>query len=228
MRQGILRSFMIDCEKVGEKFNLETFKRARALCIACVNEIIQKTQIGMTEAQGQALIQSVFREKGVTKFWHPSKFRIARDTMKSFRELPDPNLVIQAHDICFVDVGPIIEDHEADYGQTFIVGSQEVDHLIQSCHEVFLQTAQAWKNKKLTGKKLYQFAQDLTEKYGYELNPLMAGHRLGDFPHKIFSSQKLNEFEYSPNENLWILEIHIVDKKNNRGAFFEDLLSEQC
>ena len=78
--------------------------------------------------------------------------------------------------------------------------------------------------KKLSGIELFNFASLLAKDYGYELNPMMAGHRLGDFPHKLFSSQKLFELGVSPNKNLWVLEIHIIDKANQVGAFFEDIL----
>lgn len=84
---------MEDCERTGERFNLATYLRARSLCRQMVEEIIAQVQPGMTEIEGQALIKEVFGKHGVQKNWHPSKFRIGPDTMKSFRELPDSSLV---------------------------------------------------------------------------------------------------------------------------------------
>ena len=52
----------------------------------------------------------------------------------------------------------------------------------------------------------------------------MAGHRLGDFPHKVCSSKKLSKLEKVPVENLWVLEIHLIDEDSDQSAFFEDIL----
>ena len=53
----------------------------------------------------------------------------------------------------------------------------------------------------------------------------MNGHRLGDFPHALHYKGKLSDFSEAPFPNLWVLEIHLIDEKINRGAFFEDILT---
>ncbi len=179
----------------------------------------------MSEPDGQSLIRQIFSKYGVQKCWHPSKFRIGPDTTKSFRELPKIDLTTSAGDLCFIDIGPVIDGHEADFGQTIVVGSKRPHPLIQACEKVFQKTAGAWKSEKLTGQDLFEFANTEAKTRGYQLNPSMAGHRLGDFPHHLFSKEKLFRWEFSPSPNLWILEIHLVDAANVRGAFFEDLLS---
>lgn len=211
-------------EKTGDKFNLDLFFHARKQCIHTVESVISMIQPGFTENQIQALFKKSFLEAGITHFWHPTKVRISSDTTKSFREISDPNLQCVQGDFCFVDLGPIIENHEADYGRTFIIGSNQTNHLIESSQEVFQKTAEAWKKTGLTGKELYNFAHNLAESKGYQLNSNMAGHRIGDFPHKIYSSQKLFELDAKPSDLLWVLEIHLIDFSKSRGAFFEDIL----
>lgn len=211
-------------DKTGEKFNLNLFQQAREQCIQIVESVIQKIEPGFTESQIQSLLKSSFLNSGITHFWHPTKVRISSDTTKSFRELSDPTLTCQSGDLCFLDLGPIIHEHEADYGRTFIVGSQEKNDLIESCHEVFQKTSQAWKEQNLTGLELFEFARSLAESKGYTLNSFMAGHRVSDFPHRIHSMQKLFELEAVPSDGLWVLEIHLIDVKTSRGAFFEDIL----
>lgn len=217
-------------EKNGEKFRLDTFLSARLTCIETINGIISSVEQGMNENDIKFLIETRFREIGVTKFWHPSKIRIAADTVKTFRALSDPDIRIQKGDICFLDLGPIIEDHEADFGRTFIFGDGDADgiqsksQLIRASHEVFNQTAAIWKSSGLSGIELFQYASGLAKTYGFDLNPLMAGHRLGDFPHQLHSKAGLFEIDLVPTENLWVLEIHIIDEKSRRGAFFEDIL----
>jgi len=216
---------MDDLEKTGEKFNLQTFMVARELCIQVTESVIKKIKPGDDCKKIEKLIVDEFNSHGVTHFWHPTKVRISSDTIKSFREISDPHLQCRTGDICFLDVGPIIEGHEADYGRTFTIDIAEHQNaLIQASHQVFELTAQAWKTQQLSGLQLLEFARAAAESRGFDINPMMAGHRLGDFPHKIFSSQKLFEWNGVPTQNLWVLEIHLIDKKNNRGAFYEDLL----
>jgi hypothetical protein len=72
---------------------------------------------------------------------------------------------------------------------------------------------------------LYKNAVNYSREAGYEFNLRMGGHRLGDFPHALFSKSKLKDIEFIPTSELWILEVHVLDRKNEIGAFFEDLLS---
>ena len=214
------------CESTGPHFNLNTYLEARKICIEAVDTIIKRIEPGMSEKVAQALIKDTFKNFGASKFWHPSKFRIAADSVKNFSETSNPDLVCESGDLCFVDVGPVINQHEADYGRSFILGngSPQKIALVNASESIFLDTAKFWKTNNCTGLELYAFASEQAEKLGYTLNTRMAGHRLGDFPHKVFSSQKLNKLEKVPVENLWVLEIHLIDEKSHQGAFFEDIL----
>lgn len=218
-------------EKTGEKFNLETYLKARELCLNVVDRISKKIVAGMNEADGQQLIKNEFNNVGVTKFWHPSKFRIGSDTTKSFRELPTPEIRLNNGDLYFVDVGPIIEEHEADYGETFIFqpwgGESDLAEKValrDASEKIWQEIAGLWKLGSLSGVELYRRAEQLALSLGFRLNPLMAGHRLGDFPHSLFSKEKLSAFTSSPSVNLWVLEIHIINDRLQSGSFFEDIL----
>lgn len=215
-------------DKTGEKFDLGVFLSARVKCIAVTEKIISQISAGLNEQDIKKIIEAEFRNIGVNKFWHPTKIRIGSDTTKNFRELSNPQLKTKINEICFLDLGPIIDDHEADFGRTFLVGSDKENELIRASQQVFQETSEIWRSKGVTGTELFSFASTAAAERGYKLNPLMAGHRLGDFPHKLFSSDKLFELGRTPTENLWVLEIHLIDEKSNTGAFFEDiLLSEQ-
>jgi hypothetical protein len=220
---------MESLEQTGEKFNLDTYLSARQLCKSVVRKIATLVEPGISETIGQQFIKEEFAKVGVSKFWHPSKFRIGPETMKSFREIPNETIRLGKGDVFFLDVGPIIDDHEADYGETFIsatMGSsnEELKKLSEASIKIWNETASRWKNEKLSGVALFNFADQLAKSYEYQLNPLMAGHRLGDFPHALFSKEKLFSLDFVPRENLWVLEIHLVDTKLQRGAFFEDVL----
>ncbi len=214
-------------ENIGENFHLETYLEAQQICIAVTNEIIERVEPGMTEKDGQRLVIEAYKHHGIRKFWHGSKFRIGKDTLKDFSEKPDSSIVCEAGELCFVDLGPIINKHEADFGRTFIIGGKgrdEYQRLVDANKVVFDQVADEWRSKQLTGKQLLKFAEDAAAKFGYKLNPKMAGHRLSDFPHRVHTTKPLFTFSKVPKPHLWVLEIHLWDEKLERGAFYEDIL----
>lgn len=216
-------------EQTGAKFNLKTYFKARTACIDLVAKIARQVAVGMNEADGQELIKSEFAKIGVTKFWHPPKFRVGSETLKTFRDWPDQNIRLKSYDMFFLDVGPIIDDHEADYGESFVLSPNDIKsenylELAKKAEIIWEETAREWKESKLSGLELFKYAERLALSLECILNPIMAGHRLGDFPHALFSKDRLFEMDFAPAENLWVLEIHIRSPKLERGAFFEDIL----
>lgn len=219
-------------EQLGPEFDLQKFLKARTLCLKAADSIIERIEIGMTEKDGQILVKDVFKEFDITKFWHPTKFRMGTDTTKTFRDLPDENLKVLDKDIVFIDIGPVIENHEADFGRTVVLNKSggnvnpDFTKLAQASENIFRETEKYWKQTGATGIKLFEYAQSKTAEFGYRLDHRMAGHRLGDFPHHLYSKHKLFDFDQSPRKNIWVLEIHIVDDKSQRGSFFEDIMIE--
>lgn len=220
-----MNSPIINPESTGPRFSLDTFQAARKTCKNTLDTILNKLQVGMTEPDLQKLVKDEFLAIGVDKFWHPTKARIGTETIKTFRAPANPDVALNSGDLCFLDIGPIINDHETDFGRTIIFNSEKTHPIIQACETVFNETTHFWKTEKPDGQKLYEFARVLSEKMGYQLNPKMAGHRLGDFPHHIYYKDSLANFTKKPMENLWVLEIHLIDPVNNIGAFYEDLLT---
>ena len=211
-------------ENLGERFNLDHFLAAREGAIKIVRDVAKKVTVGMSEDEAHQLLKTAFDRNGTQKLWHPSKVRFAANTLKTFREISEPNIKLKKGDLFFFDIGPVINDHEGDYGETFLCQSSESSELIDASKSVFEQTAKAWKKQGLTGKKLYAFAAEKAQELGFELNLDMDGHRLGDFPHALHFKGGLPDHDAIPKPGLWILEIHLRDPKTNRGAFFEDLL----
>lgn len=222
---------MNQMEDTGPNFNLDRYLTAAKTCRNIVQQIASKVVAGMTEVDGQKLIKAEFQSCGINKFWHPSKFRIGADTTKNFRDTSDGQSTLAAGDLFFIDVGPIIDLHEADFGKTFICDVElqpndlQLTKLVQDSIHVWKETAAQWKQNNLTGKALYKYADDCAASLGYRLNPFMGGHRLGDFPHALFHKGHLSAIDISPAENLWVLEIHLIKDQIHRGSFFEDILS---
>lgn len=215
---------MISHEGLGSGFNLETYLYSQEKTRQLVAYFAQIIVPGMRENDARILLEKIMDQSGLEKRWHPTKLRFGTNTTKNFRDESVP-AVLQESDLFFVDIGPVYDNHEADYGETFVIGNDpKLTHLQEATRIVFNNTKAAWKNDKLTGAELYTYAESEARKLGLRLNSNMYGHRMGDFPHAVHSREKLGHLTFSPSPNLWILEIHLIDDVLSRGAFFEDLL----
>lgn len=156
------------------------------------------------------------------------KFYQARNlTIKAFREKSDDKVTLQPEDLFFIDIGPVFDGYEGDYGKTFTLGNNLSYLKISTDVQVLFDKAQSlWLEGNASGIELYQFLKKEADKLGYVLNPAMIGHRLADFPHAIYYKGKLGEFTKTPVENLWVLEVLIRHPSNNFGAFFEDIIKK--
>lgn len=220
-----LSTEQITTEHCGHQFDLQLYLKARSKTIHAVQETAKLIRPGMTEAQSIILLNHELDLASVEKFWHPTKFRINSNTTKSFRDISD-DVILEESDIFFIDIGPVFYNHEGDYGESFVVGNNpQLMALRDATKKIFYATQAAWKNKKLTGQELYNFAADEAQKLNLTLNTNMYGHRLGDFPHALHFKGKLGTLDFTPAPLLWVLEIHLLDKEINRGAFFEDILT---
>mgnify|MGYP000058899474 CR=1 FL=1 len=216
---------MNNIEGVSDKFNVENYLEARKMAQKIVLLTASQFDVGMSEEDGLKIIDELCVNFGIEKKWHPSKFRIGKNTTKAFREKSEAGVKLQENDIYFIDIGLVINGHEADYGQTFTVG-QNIDfaNCQKTSREIFNELKEIWKNEDISGVELYARAESLAKVKGYILNPSMNGHRLGDFPHAIYYKKGLSDFEKKPIENLWVLEVLIRHPESKFGAFFEDIL----
>lgn len=212
-------------EKVGDQFSDHKFQQARIKTIRAVESAAAQAFVGMTEQDGHALLDNCLQLEGVERLWHPHKFRIGSNTMKSFREASDSDVTLQPHDLFFIDIGPVFHGHEGDYGQTFSLDLLPEDQdIFLAAKNVFKTCEKYFKESGRNGIELYNYADEQAGSLGFELNRKMYGHRLGDFPHALHCKEPLGKQEHRVSFGLWVLEIHIVDPKRNKGSFFEDLI----
>ncbi|MDH4467663.1 MAG: M24 family metallopeptidase [Bacteriovoracaceae bacterium] len=224
--------YMQKIHDVGQEFNLSKYLKARELTIKAVQMISDSLEEGMSENDGHELIDSTLTKLGSDKKWHPNKFRFGKNTTKSFREISDHSIKLKSNDIYFLDIGPVFDGHEGDYGETFIFNNnnslsasvEEYKKIILVSRSVFQLVVDEWKVNPSSGANLYQFAEKKSQELGYQLNLKMAGHRLSDFPHAIHFKGSLSEVDSVPEKNLWILEILIRHPTQEIGAFFEDII----
>lgn len=211
----------------GENFDLKKLFLARETARDICYELSSLVRPGMTEEDAHRLYKELCTKYPVEKQWHPPKLRFGPNTIANFRDESVP-YVLKEEDIFFLDIGPVVYGHEADYGETFSIGSNyEYKKICDAQKKVFDEVKDHWKESKLSGAPLYEFAKNRAKAYGYALNDNQDGHRIGDFPHHVHFKGSLIECEETVVPNAWILEIHLWDPKKQYGAFYEDILTDQ-
>lgn len=215
-------------QSFGENFDLNQLFRARETARDIAHELASLLQPGMTEEDAHRLYKELSAKHGVEKQWHPPKLRLGPNSIKSFREVSEPH-VLQDEDIYFLDIGPVLGGHEADYGETFSIGANyEYKKIAEAAKSVWSEVTEFWKKNRVSGVPIYEYAKGRAESRGYLLGMESAdGHRIGDFPHHVHFKGGLVECEEQVVPNAWVLEIHLLDPKKRFGAFFEDILTDQ-
>jgi len=194
---------------------------------------------GKSESQ---LNEEIFRLAeelfGIQKYWHKRIVRSGINTLVPYDENP-PDLIIQEDDILFLDFGPILEEWEADFGRTYVLGNDPLKHKLKNDIELAWHEAKNWFNKqtKLTGAEFHQYILALANKYGWAYGGQLAGHLIGHFPHERLEPKNYGLYVHPGNPNdmflpdangnkrEWILEIHFIDRGKQIGGFFEQLLT---
>lgn len=194
---------------------------------------------GVTEGQLNEEIYKLAEQMyGITKYWHKRIVRAGENTLLPYDENP-PDLTVSDDDILFVDLGPVFEEWEADFGRTFVLGSDPMKlKLRDDIQKAFVEGKEYFeRHPDITAAELYGHAQKLAEKYGWEYGGPIAGHLLGQFPHEKIPGDKVTLYVHPKNSNRmrnpdadgnprhWILEIHFVDRARKIGGFYEQLLT---
>ena len=212
-------------EAVGEAFSLPAMIKARDLTFEAVRRIAAAVAPGMTEGRSHEVANEVLAAMGMDRLWHKNVIRFGPGTLETFFGDFQPDYVLKADDIFYVDLGVVWDGHEGDAGDTFVVGDDaEMHACAQAARTLWHEVAARWRDEGLSGPGLYDFARDRAEAMGWRLNWEVKGHRVSDFPHAIHKGGKLGDFDATPAPGLWILEIQIAHPTRPIGAFYEDLL----
>jgi Xaa-Pro dipeptidase len=194
---------------------------------------------GIRETQLNEDIYVLAKEMyGITTYWHKRIVRAGKNTLLPYADNP-PDLTIGEDDILFLDLGPVFEEWEADFGRTFVIGSDPVK--IKLKNDVGLAFAEGKRyfeqHPELTSRNFFFYAASLAAQYGWEWGGPIAGHLIGQFPHERIANDKVSLYVHPDSDLLmrsldehrqkrhWILEIHFVDRAREIGGFFEELLT---
>jgi len=221
---AVAKAFDPVLEKVGPRYSLDGMLAAREQTVRALAAIASQLKVGMTTAQALKMADQTLKAMGASHTWHPTYIRFGDDTVRTPRQGIDPQRRLRASDIAVVDLGPVWDGYEGDYGDTFVFGEHPLHHAcVKALHEVFEETRQAWCTG-LTGRQLYDVAERSALGKGWQLERNLAGHRVTDFPHALFGQEKLAELEIIPSEMVWVLEVQLCHPTEPVGAFFEDIL----
>lgn len=203
---------------------------------------IEKRQLIKPGKSEKTLNEEIFRLAdelyGIKKYWHKRIVRSGVNTLSPYDDNP-PDLIIQEDDILFLDFGPVLEEWEADFGRTFVIGSDPYKHKLKKDIESAWYEAKKWfeGHTTLTGAAYWHYLVDLAKKYGYTYGGQLGGHLIGHFPHERLEPKNYGLYVHPENPNdmflpdangnkrEWILEIHFVDRERQTGGFFEQLLT---
>lgn len=194
---------------------------------------------GICESRLNEEIYGLAREMyGITTYWHKRIVRAGRNTLAPYDENP-PDLTIGEDDILFLDLGPVFEDWEADFGRTFVLGRDPLKlKLRDDVGAAFAEGKRYFhQTPDITASQLFAHAVSLARAFGWEFGGRIAGHLIGHFPHEKIAGDKVTLYVH-PESHLrmrsldekgerrhWILEIHFVDRARAIGGFFEELLT---
>ncbi|HEX3395183.1 MAG TPA: M24 family metallopeptidase [Steroidobacteraceae bacterium] len=186
-------------------------------------------------AEIHALAQARF---GVRRHWHKRIARSGPNTLLTYHD-PHSDRRIGNDDIVYLDLGPVFEAWEADFGRTYVVGSDPDKHrLVGDLADAFSRGKNFYRQSpNLTAGQLYDYTAALAADYGWEFGARTAGHVIGLFPHETRPQDPdhlrirhgnplpLREPGANGQRRHWILEIHFVDRARQIGGFFEELLT---
>ncbi|KAF2154551.1 Creatinase/aminopeptidase [Myriangium duriaei CBS 260.36] len=124
---------------------------------------------------------------GVRTHWHKRVVRSGENTLRPFQDNP-PDRIIGEDDILVVDLGPVFEKWEADFGRTYVLGNDpEKERLRRSLEPMWWKVKAVWDQREdMTGEELYDTARKMAEEEGWKWGADIAGHIVGDFPHERY------------------------------------------
>ncbi len=175
---------------------------------------------------------------GIEKHWHKRIVRSGENTLFPYKENP-PNILIKEDDILFIDFGPIIEQWEADLGRTYVIGNNPKKLKLKNDVETAWHETKEWfdAQTELKASDLFNYSVQKAKDYGWEFGGEIAGHLIGEFPHEKLEPGNYQLYVHPDNHNdmfhpdndgnfrNWILEIHFVNRADEIGGFYEQLLT---
>ncbi|HEX3821389.1 MAG TPA: M24 family metallopeptidase [Candidatus Sulfotelmatobacter sp.] len=216
---------------------LDAQQKASALFNEVESQGLIRPGVAETEIN-ESLYALAEKMYGISRYWHKRIVRAGRNTLAPYDENP-PDLIVGDDDVVFLDLGPVFEEWEADFGRTFVVGDDPLKHKLRRDIEDGFAKGKRYfhDHPEITCAELYGYACTLARESGWEYGGPIAGHLIGVFPHEKITGDKITLYVHPQNPNRmktldaqgrkrhWIFEIHFVDRARQIGGFYEELLT---
>jgi len=219
----------------------ESLLTAQNKAAALFREVVDSGMIraGRLESELTKDIHALARARfGLSRHWHQRIVRSGPNTLLTYHD-PLVDRCITDDDIVYLDFGPVFDAWEADFGRTYVLGSDPVKHrLTANLGEAFARGKQLFeRSPALTAGALYDYVVEPARDFGWEFGAATAGHLVGHFPHERVPDKSarfsirsgnpisLREPDDKGDTRHWILEIHFVDRERRIGGFVEELLT---
>lgn len=210
-----------DANAVGPDFDVAKLEMADHVARQIVDEVGASLQAGMSQHAIVQRVRDTAHRYGVSRHWHRPVVRVGEQTLLPFRSDVDPMRRVEAGDVVSIDIGVVVEGHEGDRGDTWVVGRNEaLERLRDDAHAVWSEAA-ALAGPGADGRRIYEHARAEARRRGRRLMPGVRGHRVGDWPHGRYVRGPLDSPHVIPANGLWILEIHLLSDALGRGVFVE-------
>jgi Xaa-Pro dipeptidase len=215
---------------------LDAQRKAAELFVAVEHRGLIRPGVGERQVSGEIrdLAAELF---GVTRHWHKRIVHGGENTLATARDNP-PDRVIADDDIVFIDLGPIFEEWEADFGRTFVLGDDPRKRALRDDLPRVWEAGRDFFEARpdITGAELFDHVVTLSRAAGWEFGGAIAGHLVGEFPHEKIDGREIESY-VAPGSQLpmgrvdssgrqchWILEVHLVEPGRRFGGFHEELL----
>ena len=214
--------------------DLDALIQAQQKALALIQTIESQglIQPGISEKElSESIMKLAQKDFDIDKYWHKRIVRAGVNTLCPYDDNP-PNRVIEADDIVFIDLGPILEKWEADLGRTYVIGNNPLKiKLKNDVEKLWHETAEYFfEHPDVSSAELYRYVVESAQNMGWEFGGEIAGHLIGQFPHEHITTEKVYNYIHPDNNQKlshlhhWILEIHLIDRVNQIGGFYEQLL----
>ncbi|MFC8525765.1 M24 family metallopeptidase [Nocardia sp. NPDC057227] len=226
--------------EVVESERVAALLEAEAKAVTLFDEVLARGLVtpGTTESAVSDAVRDLAVELfGTRRFWHKRMVRAGINTLQPFAADP-PDRTLAADDICYLDFGPIFAEWEADFGRTYVLGADPAKLALRDALEPLWHEGREHfeRTPDITGDQLYTWITARAAELGWEFSAPIAGHLVGEFPHKKISGTEVTSYiapgSHTPMRRLdptgkqchWILEVHLADRARGIGGFFEQLL----
>ncbi len=194
---------------------------------------------GVLESELSAEVHELAQRRfGVRRHWHKRVVRCGPNTVLGYYDEP-PDRRTADDDVVYLDLGPLFEDWEADFGRTYVIGRDPLKHkLVADIDAAFTRGKRRYlEDPGLTAGALYDYVSALASESGWVFAAPTAGHLIGHFPHERAPGEParfsirhgnpigLREPDAQGRRRHWILEIHFADRAKTFGGFCEELLT---